>query len=170
MWIRDPIGVPRCSPQSWTPSRYTECDQWYNKLDKTFSLNVTPSSWRVDWSLFSIICQRGSDFLLAIFCIFGSLCNCVKNHCMTLSPDSLEQFSVSGEELNKLLNPDNVPTDKFSIGRMQDAYAWVCFHWRIVWFAQERPEWTNWCTCSHGFLKKRRVGVRASSEISDWRR
>jgi hypothetical protein len=40
-----------------------------------------------------------------------------------LSPDSLDEFSVTGEELTHFLDLGMTPTDKFKIGRMRDSDA-----------------------------------------------
>jgi hypothetical protein len=60
-----------------------------------------------------------ADFLL----IWKLFCNRVKNHCVTSSPQSLEHFSMTGEELSKFLNLGNILTDRYSIGKMRDGYA-----------------------------------------------
>jgi hypothetical protein len=54
--------------------------------------------------------------------IWKLFCNYVENHCAILSPDSLEQFSATSEEFNKLLNLSDVLMDKSSTSEMRDAY------------------------------------------------
>jgi hypothetical protein len=54
--------------------------------------------------------------------IWKLLCNRVKHHCVTLGPDSREQFSLTEADLNNLLNLGNIFTDKSSISKMRYAY------------------------------------------------
>jgi hypothetical protein len=101
----------------------TDGDAGYNEYHRQFFAEWYPRF--LDGGLPAVIAYISQHTKLPLgdfLHLWKLFCNRVKNHSVTLSPESLANFALSAESLETLLKLGDTLRDRSSIGKMRDSY------------------------------------------------